>query len=431
MAAAVSGVRRRPWNAVLAAALFIVITVLAWLRIPARDRGVMWAEDGRNFFSDQNIHGLRQVLFAPYEGYLQFAPRLIAAFADHAAPISGAAEIMTGASCVVAGLVGALIFLLAADVVPWRPARALIAALPVLIACAPVEVLGTAANVHSVVMCGVPWLLLYSPRTRWSAIVLAAIACAAALTEPQVALLLPLLLWRWRERLRWIVRGGLVVGLLAQLPAFLTTPRDEYKHVAFSFRSNALGFLDSAVLGATFSNAHTSGEVMVSALWLPVAALAAAFGAAAAVIALGTADQRVAAIVLVAAALAVWLVSYNFNPASSLLRYDQFSAATWRAGGLTLRYGYVPGVMLLSTFPLLAAVLRQRRQLAAPIALTLICLVVVATQFVPARTQRTDGALWSERSAAALRSCESSGAGVVPVQQAPSWWTAKISCDSR
>ena len=118
-----------------------------------------------------------------------------------------------------------MVFVCTRDVIPWLPGRVLIAGLTVLAPLAPREVLGNAANVHSLVLWTVFWMLLYTPRTRAGSIALGIVALLGAATEIQCLFLLPLALIRWRDRRRWPMLAGLGAGLAMQLFVTLFWPR--------------------------------------------------------------------------------------------------------------------------------------------------------------------------------------------------------------
>ncbi len=79
---------------------------------------------------------------------------------------------------------------------PW-PFRLVLAAVPVVLPLAPVEISGNVANLHWYAMALVPWLFSYRARTWWGSGVVALLTLAATLTELQTVLFLPLLALAW------------------------------------------------------------------------------------------------------------------------------------------------------------------------------------------------------------------------------------------
>ncbi len=233
---------------IVVALIAIACSAVAWLRIPAVARNTLWAEDGRNFLQDAVNHGPLASLSIPYAGYLHTIPRLIAGFAVAFVPVPQWADAMTAGSCVVAGILAAVVFVCTRDVVPWLPGRILIAGLTVLAPLAPREVLGNAANIHSLVLWTVFWMLLYTPRTRAGSITLSVVALLGAATEIQCLLLVPLALIRWREPLRRPIFTGLGVGLSLQLFVTLFWPRGQSGHPQVEPLSIAYGYLINAVM---------------------------------------------------------------------------------------------------------------------------------------------------------------------------------------
>ncbi|WP_028651540.1 hypothetical protein [Nocardioides halotolerans] len=213
-------------TAALAVLLAVVFTAVAWLRLDGTTRGTGWADD-RQFVQDGVEQGLWSSLFDPYAGYLHVVPRLVTQVVLWVAPFPDVVIGITLASCVVAGLVGALVFVCSGSVVDHLAARLVLAAITVLVPAAPIEVAGNAANLHWYFLWLAPWLLMAAP-TRWlSGFALGVVALLAGLTEIQVAMFVPLVLVDARSRYRLPVVAGLLLGVAAQVVATVTSPRTE------------------------------------------------------------------------------------------------------------------------------------------------------------------------------------------------------------
>ena len=237
--------RSRLRRAILALALGAALGALAWLRLPAIARDTLWAEDGRNFL--QSALSGHVDLFAPYGGYLHLMPRLIAHAAVATVPVEGYAMFMSAATSLVAGLCAALVWVTARQQV--RPAWALLlAASTVLAPLAAREVLGNAANLHTVLMWTLFWVLLYTPVRRSTAILLALFTACAALTEVQAVFLAPLAIWRFRDRVRRIVVAGFGIGVGGQLACALLSSRKQTGFGHVDAVSYPYGFAINAVM---------------------------------------------------------------------------------------------------------------------------------------------------------------------------------------
>ena len=174
--------RPRRHGAVGVAAVVVVVTVLAWLRLPPIARDTLWAEDGRTFLGGAVGPSPWSTIFEPYAGYLHVVPRLLALFTVNAVPVAGWALSMTFLSCFVAGIVAGVVLVVSRPYVTWLPARLLLVGLTVLTPLVNREVLGNAANLHSLLFWGAFWMVLSRPSTRRSAWALAPIAATASAT---------------------------------------------------------------------------------------------------------------------------------------------------------------------------------------------------------------------------------------------------------
>jgi hypothetical protein len=400
------------------AAIAIACSVMAWLRIPPIARDTLWAEDGRNFLQDAVDHGPIASLVIPYAGYLHTIPRILASITVTFAPVAGWADAMTAGACVVAGLLAAIVYVCCRDVVPWLPARILVACFTVLAPLAPREVLGNAANLHSLVLWTMLWLLLYTPRTRTGAILLGSVALLGAATEIQCLLLSPLvlLLLRWRNRRRRPVIVGFGAGLVLQLVVTLLWPRPPSGHPPVEPLSIAYGYLINAAMPLATPQDSIGPVLAGSGPLVGLLVFAVVAGAFTYVLVRGGTHQRIAACGLLAGSLAVYSASVVSNP-NTFYDYARFDrdelAQVWLA-----RYGVVPSMMLAAIVVLATALavarrssggarrtLGERRRIAGTVALAVVAALLLA-QFIPQFTRRSAGPEWSPQVTAAARSCE-------------------------
>ncbi|MEO7015401.1 MAG: hypothetical protein ABI130_07755 [Leifsonia sp.] len=427
-------VARHPAGAV--AVFSAVCAVVAWLRLPPIAWDTLWAEDGRTFLQAASDHGLAHTLFVPYAGYLHAVPRLIAAGVV-LLPVAWWAVAMTAASCLVAGFLAAVVFVCTRDVVRWMPARILIASLTVLAPLAPREVLGNAANLHWLFLWALFWILLHSPRTRTGAVGLGIVAMLASLTEIQALVLLPLLLIRPRERMRWIVRGGALLGLTVQVIATLLTPRAHNGNAPVPLLSVGYGWLINAVTPLGVPQVWIGPVVAWVGPAVAVAILLCLTPAVVYTLVRGTVLQRWAAASLVIGSVALYALDVETNP-NSFYDYATMSHAQLLTVWLT-RYGVVPSMMLAATVPLaVSAVISRRRDLGAvpeggverslAFAACAVLAVLLLGQVGPQATRRSSGPEWSPQVSAAAVSCVDESPASAVVLRETIGWHVTLSC---
>ncbi|GAA3893947.1 hypothetical protein GCM10022381_39490 [Leifsonia kafniensis] len=456
----------RRWSGFTAVTILIVGSLASWLRLSVAARDTLWAEDARDFLGDAVRDGPIAALFTPYAGYLHTVPRIIAGVTEQVAPVDAWAMAMAGASCVVVGGVAALVFICARDSVPWGPARVILASITVLIPHAPHEVLGNTANLHWYFLWLMPWLLLYRPRSRVGAWLLGCVTLLAALTEIQMVLFLPLLLWKWRDRRRLPVRILYLVGIGIQIATTLIAPRGASQGAPIGFVSLVDGYLINAVMTVWFSSAPAIGHLLTTFGSLSgVVLLLPFFAAAAWGWWRGSPVQRVTILTLLLGSAVLYATAVEVSPGTF---YDYASLPlSDRADPWLARYGVVPSMFLLALVPLAvgasrrrhrsgvafravpgAAVgstptpataqtptptptpTRRRRRVIVSSVVLLALLVLMLVQFSPRSTRRDDGPLWQPQVVAARTVCASEPpTHVVALAGAPaSEWKVDLPC---
>lgn len=444
-------------NRAVVVAVAVGSALLAWLRLPPVARDTLWAEDGRNFLQNAMQSGPIDSLFIPYAGYLHTVPRMIAAITVQFAPVADYAQWMTAGACLAAGAIAAIVYVTSVDIVRSVPVRLVLSAITVLAPLAPREVLGNVANLHSLVLWGLFWMLLHRPRGRRGAVALGIVALLGSLTEIQSVFLLPLLLWKPRERRRWPVRLGFAIGVIAQVAVTLVWSRNPNTTAPAGLASTLYGYLINAVMPIWLPQSAIGPALVAGGGALAFALLLPFVAAAAVALWRGSPRQRVAVIGLAAGSLTVYAVSIALNPAPF---YDYASMTPSRLDTVWLaRYGVVPSMMLLA-IPLVAVSavtdragvgsafarlvppwlrarpiprIRTRPEprttvdttvgaTAARAAVVGVVLVLVLAQFVPQCTRRSAGPAWQPQLASAETYCEGKpGRAFATLKETISW----------
>lgn len=415
----------------------------AWLRIPPLARDTLWAEDGRTFLQAALNQGPFLSLFDPYAGYLHTIPRIISSLIVQFVAVPQYAYAMTAATCIVAGFAAGVVYLCSQSVVPWVPARVLLAAVTVLAPLEPREVLGNAANLHSIMFWMLLWMLFYRPKSRHGSLALGIIALLAALTEIQSMFLLPLLLVGLRDRRRWPLRAGFVLGVSIQLAVTLLWPRGWSTNPAVGLPSILYGFLINSVAPLWLPQSSigpalvAGGPLLTMVLALPVVA-AAIFG-----VRRGTTVQRVAISALAAAAMVVYAASVLDNP-NAFYDYASFTRAELQSVWLA-RYGVVPSMMLIALVvvalstglstgvrPRPAKPLSSGPAVRFPPGWRVATLAAVAllllVQFVPQSTRRSGGPAWQPQIDSVADTCQGSRDSLVEQLNETIGWKVSIRC---
>lgn len=204
------GARRLPsaGAGALLLGLGVLLQLLRQPGVPSWD--TVLAEDGGIFLTDALQGSGAEVLLQPYQGYLHVVPRLLAAVAA-ALPLSAAAVVLSGGAALVVCLVCLWTWVASRGVLQTRWARGLLVALLLLLPAAGFEAQASINNLHWYLDFACFWVFVASLRTPGLASAGAAVAAAAALSDPLVGLFLPLA----------VLRGLHALGLRPSL----TSPR--------------------------------------------------------------------------------------------------------------------------------------------------------------------------------------------------------------
>jgi len=365
-----------------AAALFAGWTLAVAAVIALRSPGVpfwetIWAEDGTVFVQDALDHSPLTAVLTPYAGYLHVPARLLGELTI-LFPAAWWPAVLAALSITVAAATGAYVYVASGDLLTTRWARIVAAALPWLAATGE-EVPANLANLHWYGLYAAFWALMARPRTRRGLLAAATVVTLTALSDPMIALGLPLALLQVRAlgRRALVVLLPLLAALAAQ--AFVTLTGHGPESVTTFHLDEAVGIYGQRVAGAAFF-----GDQKFLVLW-DLAGWAAIWGALAVA----------AAAVAVAARHHAWLALSAAAGSVALLAVPLVLRGTVEiapdAGSLgASRYMLVPVTLLLVAFlaGLDRAGSRRARQ-----AFTLL-LVVAAVSGLGAATSRGEGPSW-------------------------------------
>jgi hypothetical protein len=212
--------RWTPGSSILVAALIVIGTTVAFLRLPADGRNALWAEDGSVFITGALNGGRFDDLFTPYAGYLHIVPRLIAGFVTLIVPFDLVPLAVGLAACAVISTVATAVFLLLVPRVPSTTARLTVWLLIVALPVGGIETNASIANSHWYLIAGAFVALATRQDRPWSLALSTALVVSAALSDPLTLILVPLAAARVaaaEHRREWVPAIGFLVAIGVQL----------------------------------------------------------------------------------------------------------------------------------------------------------------------------------------------------------------------
>ncbi|MBA8991667.1 hypothetical protein FHW23_002945 [Curtobacterium pusillum] len=424
---------------------------LVWWRLGPVTRGTVWAEDGGVFLRDRVALGPVDSLLHPYAGYLHLVPRLLVDV-GWAFPVEDYARAVSAGACVVVGVVAAVVFVLARDLVPSWPLRLLLAAVPALLPLAPYEIAGNAANLHWFMLFAAPWCFAHRSRTWWGSAAVAVLTAFVVLTELQAVLFLPLLLLAWfplrdgagaRAWPRAVpVTAVALVAAGAQVVVALTDRRIS-EPGSPAFADVVGGWVLQPFAGAWDRDVAAAVRLVVAHGWAPVLVpLAALVLVVVGALLVGTWRARWMIVALAVASGGVWWAALLANAGAA--QHWSHPVAALEAVP-PQRYAAASGLLLLAAAVVSASVLigwrapmgadvqRVRtggavRVVGAVAGWCVVTLVVAAAvgNLGPGATRRSVGPVWADEIPAAAAACDGDRSRVVDVRTAP--WSAEVPC---
>lgn len=420
---------------VIAVTIGVVSAAFMFARIPAGEFDVPWAEDGFLFLPEFLQLGVGS-LVEGYAGYQHFLPRIMTAAIVTLVPLEHYAVAVFVSCVVLTAAMAAGVYLLAGDMVPYRPARAVIALITAFVPLAGQEVLGNMADLHTYAMWLGIWLLWARPPSRWGGVALAVVMFLMAATEVQMALYLllaPLVILR--DRRRWPVVVGLGAGVVWQIITFLTVPRTGSSFDWIGVASLVKGWLINVILPIVVPHLVTQRTVVdTTGVLIPIIALIPIAAAMIYVALRGRPDERLLLLTLVLVAIAVYAAGAIVD-GTDAFRYAE-GAVGLQERAQNARYGVLPSMAMLATLPLAVAVWVERRGSRRPavtqavagtgLAVMLVALTIASVSVVSIRGW-TD-AQWSFGVRAALTACEGRPDESIEAVPIAPFRTAELTC---
>ena len=428
---------RRDWVWVLA--VFFVVTVWTWLRIPLPDHDVVWAEDGVIFLKEQIERGTLATLLHPYAGYQHFLPRLFSAAVVEWVPLESYNRAVFTVCVVFAGLTAAATYRLTRGIIRWIPARVLMSLIPVAVPLLSLEIIGNFADLHTYCLWLAAWIALSKPASKIEGVLWGAVALVACLTEVQALLVVPIFVVRlvWDRSLPVLaIAAGTLIGVGTQMFSWLTTPRPIKEGVEIGIPDVVVGWLVNAVLPIWNGHRETNSILLAEHGWkiLALAVLPFALAALAALI-FDKAYQRFALCSLLFISAASFGGSLLVNPHESF-QYARFVGPEWFLVPIDLRYGAAAALFVLAALPFAASSLVTRFSPRFPVTSRTVVLVLstvvlgyVAIQGPEVASAKTMAKPWSTQVESAVLVCEADPASSYTFESAPGIRYFDLACE--
>jgi hypothetical protein len=422
----------RGWRAAgLVTALLALAVILQLARIGwTGSLDTLWAEDGPIFLQGAVENGFFNAITTEYAGYLVLGMRLIGEVGA-AVPLRDAPAAMAIASATVVALSGLAVWYASAGHISSPLLRGVLAALTVFTTVGGTETIVATSNVLWFMLVACFWLLLWRPRSGWSAALGGLFIALTALSTPGTLFFLPLALLRAiavRDRRDLTIVGAYFGANAIQLFAIA---RSSYEGVDPVWTGDIWSVLLQRVVDGTFFGLRLGGELWVLLGW-PFLILLTAAAATGLVLGLRQASPsvRYLAALTVPIALLMFVVAiYQRAVAEPMLWHSD----NWIADAG--RYAIVPVMLLLSL--VLAMVDRSwrgrswaDRRTWLGLGLTAVILLSALVS-LPARSVTGRGSPpWSASMDQAERTCVAKPGGDAVFAISPPGFTLQLHCST-
>jgi len=226
----------------------------------------LWAEDGPIYLAGAIEHGFLDAITTEYAGYLVLVPRLIGEVGA-ALPLRDAPAAMAITSAILVALSGLAVWHAAAGHIASPLLRGALAALTVLTAVGGTETIVSSANVPWFMLVASFWLLLWRPRSTWSAALGASFIALTALSTPGTLFFLPLAVLR-----ALAVRDGRDMAIVgsyfgANLVQLYAVARSDYEGVEPVWTGDVWDVLLQRVADGAVFGLRLGGEIWALLGW--------------------------------------------------------------------------------------------------------------------------------------------------------------------
>ena len=416
--------------AVLALGLLAIAVVLQLARIGwTGSLDALWAEDGPIYLGGALENGFLDALTTEYAGYLVLVPRLLGEVGS-AVPLRDAPAAMAIASALAVALTGLVVYYAAAGQIASPLLRLALAGLTVLTAVGGTETIVSAANVPWFMLVGTFWLLLWRPRSDWSAGLGGAYVAITALSTPGTVFFFPIAALRAfavRDRRDLAIVGSYFGANLVQAYAIA---RSDYEGVDPVWTGDVWTVLLQRVADGAVFGLRLGGEIWALLGWpflilLTIALLGGLLGGAWR----SSPSVRYLAALVIPLSVLMFVVSiYQRAVATPMLWHD----GQWIADAG--RYALVPVMMLVSLiFVIVDRGWRGRNWGQRPWLGIAMVAVILASALVslPARNVLGRGTPpWSASMDKAERTCAAAPGGAAVFDISPPGFAFQLPCST-
>jgi hypothetical protein len=420
-----------PLRWLLIGALLTLAILLQMLRVGwSISLHSLWAEDGAVYFSGAVHNGFGGSLFDTYATYLVFVPRLIGEVAD-LLPLQDAPAAISILSGATVALSGWIVWEATAGLIesPWL--RGSLALLTVLVPVGGLESTDSAAYVPWYMLFATFWIVLWRPRTTFTAAGAGLFALLTGLSTPGVWFFIPVALLRTvaiRDRRDLLLLAGYWTGAAVQVPVLAFNKEEAvtplWTHDIWT------SYLQRVIDGA-FLGLKLGGKGWEHIGWPLLIALCALLGVGLAyAIARTNLSARLLALLAIPISLVMFVVSVYQRAVGEEMVWH---AHQWsEAAG---RYAIVPSLLLFSVAAVMLDRRSRRRQGEGrprffAWGLAALAVVVVAFSFHVENAEVRGAPPWDASLDHSAEVCESEPPGAeTGVATSPPTWSLNIPCD--
>jgi hypothetical protein len=417
--------RFRGWEGALFLICFLAFAVaLQFLRAGPEDSvKALFAEDGPVYLKGALEHGFLDSLTTSYAEYLVVIPRLVGEVAT-LPPLRYAPEAMNLSAVFLVALSALAVWVGSSGLVRSTYLRALLVALVLVPPAAGLETVVSATNVPWYTSFAVFWLLLWRAETTWGAGLGALLILLSGLSSPAFFFFLPLAALRAiaiRDVRDALPVAAFGIALAVQLPVTLLSTEPVADPI---WTTNILTTFLQRVVSGSAIGLELSSDAWTAWGWPFLVAICVAVATALVALALRATSGRLFALIAVATAVVMFLVSGYQRALGDVMVWPLDFSTT--LGG---RYAMIPALLVASAAIVLADS-PGRKPRARPwpaVAVTAVLLLAIVTSFGGDANREMPSWSGSVRGGAVL--CHNRNISEVTLFVSPEGWSMPISCE--